>query len=114
MVTFTHSDENPDPGPKEEFDKRLVTSIAEGACFLCVGWGYPKVDFIPEKREGKWAIRVRAPACTVCGGSGLDQRRYTREQIKEGRAYHKERLHKLLIWTAKRMEEVQRKRNDQA
>jgi hypothetical protein len=106
MVQFTSTDENQDPGLREEFDKRQVTTVATGACFLCVGWGYPQVDIFPEKREGKWAIRVQAKACTVCGGSGLNPKRHTRKQVQQGRAYHKERLHKLVVWTAKEMERM--------
>jgi hypothetical protein len=106
MVQFTSTDANPDPGSREEFDKRQVTTVADGACFLCVGWGYPKVEIFPEKREGKIALRIHADACTVCAGSGLDPKRHTRKQVQQGRAYHKERLHKLVVWTGKRMERM--------
>jgi hypothetical protein len=87
------------PGDPDAFDKRQVTTLAEGACFLCEGWGYPNLDFIPQRIKGKMAVRVKGPACKVCGGSGLDPKKHTAAELAAGRAPHRARIDKLVLWT---------------
>lgn len=79
-------------------DKRQVETFAAGACPFCNGWGYPTVDFLTEDDEGKPCVRIKAPACRKCDGSGLNVLVHTDEQIAEGRAYHQARLAKLHKW----------------
>jgi len=92
------------PEDRAEFDKRQVEWVSQGACFLCEGWGYPFVDLSPEKINGKWACRIRAAACDVCGGSGLNPKTHSAAEMDAGRAYHRDRFDKLVQWTARRAE----------
>jgi hypothetical protein len=81
-------------------DQRQVETVEQGACASCRGWGYPVVDFIPTTEGGGRALlRIKSKACRDCDGSGLDKARHTPEQITAGRAYHNERLIRLLKWT---------------
>lgn len=105
-----------DPNPdilnerREDFDKPIKRTVAEGACFLCAGWGYPTLDFEPKKIGGKWAINVKGKACRVCAGSGLDPKEHTQDQIAKGRAYQQMRINKLIQWLAADMDRRQREK----
>lgn len=80
-------------------DKRQVETVEQGACASCNGWGYPIVEFIPTIEKEGPLLRMKSKACRQCDGSGLDMSRHTQEQITAGRAYHNERLIRLLKWT---------------
>jgi hypothetical protein len=85
-------------------DERRAIPPDPRACAACGGWGYPSVDYFPEKINGKWAIRCKAKACRKCDGSGLAKSQSTEAERDAGRTYHRHRLNQMTLWLGAEIE----------
>lgn len=85
-------------------DKRLVEPPDPRVCPVCGGWGYPRVDYIPEKQEGRWVMRVKAKACVICQGSGFQPLAVHGQDLHKGRVYHNQRLERMCLWLGSELE----------